>query len=219
MGERRVLLGYVLDILAPLTAWWVTRWLGISTLLGLGLGFGIAFISAVVNTIRRRKLDKVGVLVLLEMIASIAFVFRLHDPRMLMIRPSFYSGIAAFYVMGSALLSRPLSLEWSKPMATKGDALRTLAWEKTLQQVPQFLLAHRLLTFGSGLALLTDAVLRVVVVYRFPVERAAWLAQLPHLAAGVFLIAVWAMFGRWASPLVDGIQQQLETQPLPQQEN
>lgn len=213
MSERKILLGYAVDIFGPLFAWWITQSLGISMLWGLGVGLAIALVSAGINTFRRAKLDAVGALVLVEMTASIAFLFWFHSPRMVLIRPSFYSGIAAFYLMGSAFTPHPLSLEWSKPMATKGDPVRTVAWETAWQQLPQFRKAHRLLTFGSGVALLMDAVVRVIIVYRFPADRAAWLAQLPHIVAAVIFMAVGALFGRWAGPLVDRIQQQLAAAP------
>jgi hypothetical protein len=214
MGERKVLRGYAVDLFGPLAIWWVTRWLGISMLWGLSLGLGFAVLSAAVNTIRQRKIDAVGALVLLEIIVSIALLFWLHSPRMVLIRASFYSAIAGFYLMANAFTAQPLSLEGSKPMATKGDALRTLAWERAWQQLPQFRRAHRLLTFGTGVAALTDAALRVVVVYRFPLDRAAWLANLPHIAAWAVLIAIWAIFGRWAGPLIDNLEQQLGANSL-----
>jgi len=214
MSERKVLLGYAVDVFGPLLAWWVTRKLGLPIVWGLSVGFAIAFVSAASNTIRRGKTDALGVLVLLELIASIVLLFWSHSPRLLLIRPSFYTGIAAFYLMGNAFTSRPLSLEGSKLMATKGDAARTVAWERAWQQVPRFRLGHRLITFGTGVALLTDAVLRVVVVGRFSVDRAVWFAHLEHLASGAILLAAWAMFGRWAGPLVDSIQQELAAESL-----
>ena len=177
---------------------------GILRLWGLALGVVIAGVSTGVNTFKRRRVDAVGVLVLLEMAASIVLLFWLHTPlRMLLIRPSFYSGIAALYLMGRDFAARPLSLEGSKPMATKGDPVRTVAWERAWEESPQFRLAHRVLTFGSGVAFLADAVLRVVVVFRLPIDRAAWLSNLPHIAAGAILIVLWALFGRWAGGLVE----------------
>ena len=99
-------------------------------------------------------------------------------------------------------------------MATKGDPVRTVAWERAWEESPQFRLAHRVLTFGSGVAFLADAVLRVVVVFRLPIDRAAWLSNLPHIAAGAILIVLWALFGRWAGGLVDVIQQRLALQSV-----
>jgi hypothetical protein len=142
------LLGYAVDIFGPLLALWVTRSLGVSMLWGSSLGLAIALVSTAINTFRRRKMDAVGGLVLLEIIASIPLLYLLHSPQLLLIRPSFYSAIAALYLMGSAFTARPLSLEGSKPMATKGDAVRTIAWERAWQQLPQFRLAHRLLPLG-----------------------------------------------------------------------
>jgi hypothetical protein len=213
MSDRTILLGYLVDIFGPLAAWWVTQRLGFSQFWGLALGIVIAGVSTGVNTFRRRRVDAVGVLVLLEIVTSIVLLFCLHSPRMLLIRPSFYSGIAALYLMGSAFGERPLSLEGSKPMATKGNPIRTAAWERAWE-VPGFRLAHRVLTFGSGAAFLADAILRVVVVFRFPIDRAAWLSNLPHIAAGAILVGLWALFGRWAGGLVDGIQQRLALQSV-----
>jgi hypothetical protein len=214
VSERKILLGYLVDIFGPMAAWWVTRRLGFSEFWGLALGIVIAGVSTGVNTFRRRQVDAVGVLVLLEMATSIVLLFWLHSPRMLLIRPSFYSGIAALYLMGSAFAARPLSLEGSKPMATKGDPVRTVAWERAWEESPQFRLAHRLLTFGNGVAFLADAILRVVVVFRFPIDRAAWLSNLPHITAAAILIVLWALFGRWAGGMVDGIQQRLALQSV-----
>jgi hypothetical protein len=205
-SERKIFVGYAVDVFGPLVAYWVTVWLKIPLFWGLAAGAGIAIVSTVVNTIRRGKLDGIGSLVLLELGVSIALLFTLNSPRMLLIRPSFYSGIAAAYLMANAFTARPLSLEGSRPMATKGDPVRTAAWERAWKEMPQFRLAHKLLTFGAGVASLADAILRVIVVYRFPVDRAAWLSNLPHVAAIAILLLSGALFGRWAGSLVDRIQ-------------
>jgi hypothetical protein len=58
-------------------------------------------------------------------------------------------------------------------------------------------------SLGFGLALLVDSVLRVLVVYRLPLERAAWLSNVPHVTAMVLMIAVSALAGRKFKRLVD----------------
>ena len=60
-----------------------------------------------------------------------------------------------------------------------------------------------MVTLGFGLALLVDSVLRVLVVYRLPPERAAWLSNVPHVTAMVLMIAVSALAGRKFKRLVD----------------
>jgi hypothetical protein len=209
ISERKIFIGYGVDILGPLVAYWLTHWLGIPVFWGLALGGVIAIGSTVFNSIRRNRVDALGVLVLLEIAASIALLFYGSDARLLLIRPSFYTGIAAIYLMVSAFTAKPLSFEASKPMATKGNPARIAAWEKAWKELPQFRLAHKRLTFGWGLAAMADAVLRVVVVYRFPPDRAAWLSNLPHAAAIMIMLGVSVIFGRWAGGLVDGVQQKM----------
>lgn len=209
MSQRRILLGYAVDVFGPLAAYWATTKLGIPVLWGLAFGIGIAVVSTGINTIKRGRLDGVGLLVLVEMAASIALLIWQHTPRTLLIRPSFYSGIAAVWLMGSAFTAKPLTREGSKPFATRGDPVRTIAWERAWREVPQFRMAHRTLTFSFGLASMADAVLRVAVVYRYPVDRAAWLSNLPHLAAMGILLIAGAVFGRWAGPIVDRMQAQV----------
>ena len=212
-SQRKIFIGYAIDIFGPLAAYWLTRRLGIPVFWGLLLGGAIAVASTAVNSIRRRRLDAIGTLVLLEFAASIALLFYLNDPRLLLIRPSIYTGIAAIYLMANAFSSQPVSFQGSRAIATGGDPLRTAAFEKAWRDLPQFRRAHKMLTFGWGLASMVDSILRVVIVYSFPVDRAAWLSNLPHTAAIVIMLGVSALFGRWAGGLVDGVQKKLTTHP------
>jgi hypothetical protein len=49
----------------------------------------------------------------------------------------------------------------------------------------------------------------VVVVYRYPLGRAVWLSNLPHMAAVGILLVCGALFGRWAGPMVDEIERDM----------
>ena len=213
VSQRKIFIGYAVDISGPLAAYWLTRKLGIPIFWGLALGSIIAVISTAVNSIRHRRIDAVGILVLLELITSIVLLFYLNDPRLLLIRPSIYTGIAAIYLMVNAFSSQPISFQSSRAIATKGDPIRTAAFEQAWRDLPQFRRAHKMLTFGWGFASMVDSILRVVIVYRFPVDRAAWLSNLPHTAAIVVMLGVSALFGRWAGTLVDGVQQKLTAHP------
>jgi hypothetical protein len=61
-------------------------------------------------------------------------------------------------------------------------------------------------TFGFGLALVADSVLRVVIVYCYPVERSAWLSNVPHVVAIILIIAASALAGRTFKRLVESSQ-------------
>lgn len=203
---RSIWLPYALDIFGPLVAYYLVHWFGGGAVVALTLGGLVAGVSTSVNTIRRKGLDRVGVLVILEISASIALLVLVRDPRLLLIRPSFYTAIAACYLMFTAFVGVPLSYIGARPMATKGDPARAAAYERAWEGSAEFRRTHRLVTFGLSVAFLVDSVARVVIVYTVPFDRAAWLSSLPHVSAIVLFVGVSALAGRKFARIVDQFQ-------------
>lgn len=202
-GRSGFFLSALVDALAPAAAYALLHALGIPSLVALLVGSVVAVVSTAVNTLRRRRLDGIGVLVLLEIAASVVLQLSTRDARLLLLRPSLYTGIGAVYLVITAFGERPLTYEGAKPIATRGDPQRMVAYERTWERSAAFRRIHRAASAGWGLALLADAVLRVVIVSAFPVERAAWLALAPHLTAIALLCGFGALVGRRARPLVE----------------
>jgi hypothetical protein len=198
-----VLLGYAIDVLGPMVAFFVLNKLGVPPLRSLLVGSAIALGSTAINTVRRRRMDRVGVLVLIEIAISILLLFVWRDPRFLLAKPSFYSAIAGVYLIATSFRGKPLTYDGALQMGTKGDPVRAAAFARCWEKSAQFRNNLRIASLGWGLACLADAVLRVVVVYRFPLERAAWLSNLPHLAAIALLMGFSALMGRKTHRLVD----------------
>jgi hypothetical protein len=192
----KIFLPYFFDIVAPFLGYLIVHWFGARVVWALTAGGLIAGASTAVNTVRRKGLDRVGALVILEIAASIMMLLLLEDPRLLLVRPSFYTGIAAAYLIFTVFVGRPISFDGSKPMATQGDPVKLAALEKVWEQSAEFRLTHKIVTAGFGVALAVDSVLRVVIVYRFPVERSVWLSNVPHLTAMVLIIVTSALAGR-----------------------
>jgi hypothetical protein len=198
-----VFLGYAVDVVGPMAAFFVLNKLGVSPLWGLLLGSAIALGSTTVNTLRHRRIDRVGILVLVEMAVSIVLLFVWRDPRFLLAKPSFYTGIAGVYLLATSFRGKPLTYDGALQMGAKGDPVRTAGFARSWEQVPQFRTTLRVASLGWGLACLIDAVLRVIVVYRFPLDRAAWLSNLPHLVAIAVLMGFSALMGRRTHRIVD----------------
>jgi hypothetical protein len=192
----KIFLPYFFDIVAPFLAYLVAQQFGARTILALTVGGLIAAASTAVNTIRRKGLDRIGMLVILEIVVSIVMLLVVHDARLLLIRPSFYTAVAAVYLIYTVFVGRPLSYDGARPMATQGDPVRMEAYEKMWDQSAEFRRTHRLVTFGFGLALMVDSILRIIIVYRLPIERSAWLSNVPHAATILLIVAVSAMAGR-----------------------
>jgi hypothetical protein len=197
-------LPYVFDIVAPFGAYALVRTFGLGAIWALTVGGIIAGLSTAVNTIRRKGLDAIGGLVVLEMALSLVLLAFIRDGRLMLIRPSFYTGLAAIYLVRSAFAAgQPLTYIGSRPMAAQGGPARLAAYERAWELSPEFRRTHRGMTLGFGLALALDSILRVVIVYTFPVDRAAWLSSIPHVTAIVLMVACSALAGRRFKRLVD----------------
>lgn len=187
---------YLFDVAGPFVAYLVALAFGAAGVWALTAAGLAAGLSTAVNSIRRKRLDALGILVILEIVASVAVLLLVRDPRLLLVRPSIYTGIAAVYLGASAFVGRPLTYAGSRVMVARRGPERLAAFERAWDQSAEFRLTHRLVTFALALCLAVDSALRVVIVYRFPPERAAWLSNVPHLSAIALMIVLSAAAGR-----------------------
>ncbi|HEY1463609.1 MAG TPA: VC0807 family protein [Terriglobales bacterium] len=208
-SPKKILIGYLIDIFAPMAIYFLLRKFGLSPFVSLIVGSLIAIASTVVNTVRRKKLDAIGIVVILEIGVSIVWLFLAHNAKLLLIKPSLYSGVAAVYVMINAIVGKPLSFEGGRPMATQGDPQRNIAYERTWERSAKFRKAQRIATFGLGIALLSDALLRIIIVEKFAVDRAIWLSTAPNFFALALFLGFAAFMGRKTKPLVEEQVRQL----------
>lgn len=202
----------LIDIVAPIVVYFILRSIGVGDVLALTIGGMVTAINALVGTVRRRRLDSIGLLVVAEIVLSIALLLTTQDPRILLIKPSFYVGFAAIYAFATCLVGRPIGYESAKPIATKGDPVRLAAYERAWERSPEFRRTERVITAAWGAAFLADAVLRVLVVYSFSanqVGESLLLSQGP----GIVLVGAALLFTRWRVPIirtiVDAQQEQL----------
>jgi hypothetical protein len=201
-NQRNVLIPYFVDIVGPFVAYAIVHWLGAPAFWALTAGGLVAGTSTAINTVRRRGLDSVGVLVLLEILVSMALLVRMHDERLMLIRPSFYTLVAAVYLLYTAAAGKPLTFEAARPIATKGDPARNASYDQAWATSAEFRRVHTMVTTGFGIALIADSILRVLIVYTTPVDRSMWLSNVPHTVAMILFLIVSAMAGRRFKKLV-----------------
>jgi hypothetical protein len=194
---------YVFDVIGPFAAYFLVKAFGAPVVWAMTIAGTVAGLSAAVNTVRRGKIDAVGALVLTEIVASLLLMIFVRDQRLMLIRPSFYTALAAVFLVSSGFVGQPLTYTGSRQMAASGGPARLAAFERTWEKSEEFRRTHRRLTFGFGIAFALDSILRVVIVYHTPVERAAWLSNIPHMTAIVLMVAISALAGRKFGRLVD----------------
>lgn len=194
---------YVFDVAGPFVAYLLVKMIGAPAAWAMTVAGTVAGLSAAVNTVRRGKIDAVGALVLLEIVVSLLLMIFIRDQRLMLIRPSFYTAMAAVFLLSSAMAGKPLSFAGSRHMAAAGGPARLAAFERTWEKSAEFRRTHRSVTFGFGLALALDSILRIVIVYEAPTDRAPWLSNVPHVAAIILFVIISALAGRKFSRLVD----------------
>jgi hypothetical protein len=207
MKERiSALAPFALDLVLPIAAYWLLHTVfGLSPFWALGIGGLATMVNAIITTARRGKLDGFGILVVVEVALSVVLLFVSDDPRVLLLKPAFYVGVAGVYALGSLFVGRPLVFEAGKPFATRGDPRLVEAYDHSWAVSEPFRAAIRSVTVVWGVGFLLDAVLRVIIVYSFPPEEitdSLLLSQVPLIAVLVVLIAYTRLRMRKVRPIV-----------------
>lgn len=119
----------------------------------------------------RRKVDELGVLVLIAMAASAVSMVAFNSPSMVLIKDSGITGLVGAAFLVSLAFPRPLMFYFGRKFATNGSPAAVDYWNG-LWQFGGFRHTQRVLTVVWGLGFLAEAVLRVIVVLAgmFPVQ-------------------------------------------------
>jgi hypothetical protein len=212
-GQKlRAFLPLLIDLAVPTVVYLLLAQLGVPpvwalTLAGVATGF-----STAVGTIRRKRLDGVGILVIVEIATSVGLLFLTDDPRLILLKPSLYTLMAAGFLFVTCVVGKPMVYQAATPIATGGDPLRLAAYREAWEISAPFRRRERLMTVVFGAALLIEAVLRGVIIYALPpdaVATALTASQVP----GIVLLAASLLFFRLQVPalsrIVDEIQGRL----------
>ena len=184
-------LPYLLDFLVPLAAYYALTSAGLSSFWSLTIGGALTGVTSVVNTIRRRKLDGLGLLVIAEIALGLVLIATTRDPRLVLARSSLYLALAGIWVLASAVLRRPVTINTSKAFAARSDGQQGIAAVDWLAaNSAPFLRIHRWLSALWGGMFLLYAVVRVVIIYSTSLSRAVSISEIPGIVAiGICLIA------------------------------
>jgi intracellular septation protein A len=211
----RVLLPTLLDLVIPTAGYFLLHGAGLADIWALTIAGAATALNAAVTTIRRGRLDALGLLVVAEIAVSIALTVITEDPRLLLARPAVYLAVAGVVNLLSCVAGRPLSYTAATPMATKGEPERALAYERAWHHSPELRRIHRQLTAGIGLAMIAYAILRVLIVYSFSTGTAVLAQEVP----GLLLLALVVVLIRRRVPrlrrIVDAEQAALAAEHIP----
>jgi glucose uptake protein GlcU len=205
----------LLDFVVPAVGYLVLHALGMSDVWALTAAGSATAGLAVVNTARSGKADLFGILVGAELAASIALAVWTHDPRLVLARTALYLVIFGAVLAWSGASGRPMTYPSARPMATKGDPVRGLAYTAAWENSAELRGIHVRLSVTIGVLMIAYAVLRLAIIFTASsVAQAVWAQEIPGI---VMLVAVLGLI-RLSVPklrrIVDAEQEKLATPDL-----
>jgi Putative 8-oxoguanine DNA glycosylase OGG-like protein len=111
----RALLPTLLDLVIPTAGYFLLHWAGLSDVWALTIAGSATGVNALVHTIRRGRLDVLGLLVVAEIAVSVVLVVVTADPRLILVRPAVYLAVAGLVNLVSWLATFP---ESTQPLAS-----------------------------------------------------------------------------------------------------
>jgi hypothetical protein len=158
----------VFDIAAPIALYYGLRAAGLSSLAALAIGAVIPAASAAWVLLRQRRASMVALLVLGTMIASLIISVISHSPRFLLARDGLITSVWGIWFLASLGARRPAAFLFARPLMEGRRAFAVRDWDALWDAEPRFRRIWRVSTVILGLALLADAVIRVVLACTLP---------------------------------------------------
>ncbi|HEY6275203.1 MAG TPA: VC0807 family protein [Streptosporangiaceae bacterium] len=186
----------VFDIAGPLVAYSLLRSHGESEVTALVLSGVFPAFGVALGIVRRRRVDAIGVLVLLGIAVGTILGLVSGSARLVLIEGSVPTGVFGLVCLGSLWTSRPLmyrfALEFFGPDTPKGRDFAD-RW-----QYHSFRHTFRVITAVWGLAYLAEAAARVVIIETTSTGTALAISKvMPFAVAGV-LVAWMLVYGQHA---------------------
>jgi hypothetical protein len=201
------LLPILLDLVVPTAGYFALHALGVADVWALTVAGSAAAVVTVVNSIRHRRVDLLGTLVIAELAVSVVLAIITHDPRLVLARAACYVAVGGLACLTSTVFGRPLTYTGATPMATKGDPDRARAYAAAWDGSAPFRRIHVQLSAVIGAAMLAYAVLRIVIIYTAAsVSQAIWAQEIPGIVLIVGVIALIRTRVPALSRIVDGFQ-------------
>ncbi|MBL1074809.1 hypothetical protein JK358_10425 [Nocardia sp. 2] len=188
----RMLAPMALDLVVPMSAYYLMHWQGYSDFAAL-LGGMIAAAAIVgIGMIRARRVDGFAMIILAGFAIGLAGAMVSGDARLMIVRDSFGTASVGIAFLVSALIGRPLIYAAARRAVGTTDPAHVAAMEAAYNTDPWVRRMHARLTMLWGTALTGEAVARIVLAYQLPVSTMAWLSTV-LMAATVGACAVITM--------------------------
>lgn len=174
----------VFEIGASIAIFQIARSYGASEVAAY-LWSGLApIIGAIVMFFRTEAINGASIAILLFALLSAAVaIFGSHEPKILLYKDSFATGLIGLIFLGSLLFPRPLCYVFGQRFATGGTPEGIAWWHELWDKYPAFRRTQRVITVLWGVIFVVEATIRVIVVNVASFDTAYTVGQILPLAA------------------------------------
>jgi hypothetical protein len=178
---RPSLLWVAFDLLFPTALLYVLLWRGSSLYVALLGSASVSAASALVSYRRGTGNQRFAPHMLAMALAGFAIALVTGSERFLLAKESVLTALVGFWFLGSIWKEHPLTYRFTRPILEGRFGTEGVAWEPIWDREPRFRRIWRVSSAMWAVALLIDAVLRVVLAYTLPVNT------VPALQTGMMI--------------------------------
>ncbi|HEX4205740.1 MAG TPA: VC0807 family protein [Ktedonobacteraceae bacterium] len=170
-------------------------------------------IDTIIGVIRKGRMDFIAVIALLSIAVSLVLILLGSDPKVYLVRESFFTVAFGLAYLVSFLFPRPLGFYFARAFVT-GNVPEKVAWFNSLWQYQEFRHSMRVSTAVWGVGFLLEAAVRTYLVLTLSVSQ--FLLISPFVLYGIIgAIILWTvLYSRQGSKRANATSPQ--SAPLPE---
>jgi hypothetical protein len=189
------LLSGMLEIALSVGGYYLLRAFDIGVFWALTVpALAVALVTTVV-TVRRRRIDLVGLLVLCEIAVTITVSLATLSPLVAALREAAYILIAGVFCLVTLVYRTPLAHTSTTSIATFGDPKRERAFERAWREIPEYRLSQRLLTASIGLIMVATSISKASILLSASGDGIAHAVDLCNILTFVMLATLVVVSG------------------------
>ncbi len=178
------------ELVIPVALYYGLRASGVGVYLTLLISAVAPAIYSVYRFAKGGRVDGLAVYMLSMLVLSTAISFIGGSPRFLLARDAWLTGVTGLWFLVSAWGNRPLSYLYTRPLLERRFGPAGVPWDQLWASLPRFRRLWRISSVLWAIGLLVDALLRVLMAYRLPIDSVPGLGTLLYLVTTAVLIIV-----------------------------
>ncbi|WNI24720.1 VC0807 family protein [Streptomyces sp. ITFR-16] len=189
------LMPLLVDVGVPLVSYYVLKAAGLGTFGALAWSSVVPAVRTAWGVARDRRLNALAALMVSVNAVGLLLSLVAGDPRLMLLKDSAVSSTIGLVVLVTALRGRPMMTAGLRPWLTRGEAVKSAAWQRLSTESTAFRRAEVRFSAVWGAALVAECAVRAVGAYTLPVETMVWAGT---VVLGVAMVLAFVVSGRIA---------------------